>query len=141
MRRYIAIAALVAAASTAGFGPSAVADVEKPAALVTEGVPPVPRELAERTRPYLEFRTAAFRSWHPRDRSILITTRFGNTAQLHRVKTPGSSRNQLTFEIEPISDASWAPTKGDVIVVQKDVGGNEFFQLYTTRARAPDAAD
>jgi dipeptidyl aminopeptidase/acylaminoacyl peptidase len=130
MRRYIAISSLLTAVSIAVLGPSAVADVEKPAALVTEGVPPVPRELAERTRPYLEFRTAAFRSWHPRDRSILITTRFGNTAQLHEVKAPGGSRNQLTFEVEPISDASWAPTKGDVIVVQKDVGGNEFFQLY-----------
>lgn len=36
--------------------------VEKPAALVAEGIPPVPKALADRTRPYLEFRTASFAS-------------------------------------------------------------------------------
>ena len=133
MRRRAAMGLLAAAASLSCFGQPPAPDhaVEKPAALVADGAPPVPQKLAERTRPYMEFRTALFRSWQPLDRSILITTRFGNTAQLHEVKSPGGSRNQLSFEVEPISDASWAPSKGDVIVVQKDVGGNEFFQLYT----------
>ena len=62
--------------------------MEKPAALTADGIPPVPAELAARTRPYMEFRTAGFAGWNARDRSMLITTRFGNTAQLHRVATP-----------------------------------------------------
>ena len=37
----------------------------KPAALEAEGVPPVPIDLVERTRPYLEFRTASFLGWDP----------------------------------------------------------------------------
>ena len=103
--------------------------VEKPAALVADGMPPVPAELAARTRPYMEFRTASFAGWNGRDRSMLITTRFGNTNQLHRVATPMGAREQLSFEAEPVG-GSWSPS-GDVIRVSKDNGGDEFFQLYT----------
>jgi dipeptidyl aminopeptidase/acylaminoacyl peptidase len=103
--------------------------VEKPAALVADGIPPVPATLATQTRPYMEFRTAGFSGWNPRDRSMLITTRFGNTAQLHRVAMPMGDREQLSFEAEPVN-GNWSPA-GDVLAVQKDVGGSEFFQLYT----------
>ncbi len=103
--------------------------VPKPAALTADGMPLVPAPLAERSRPYMEFRTAGFTSWHPRDRSMTITTRFGNTAQIHRVARPGADRRQLSFEAEPVS-GGWSPN-GDVLLVSKDVGGNEFFQLYS----------
>ena len=105
--------------------------IEKPAALVADGIPPVPAELAARTRPYMEFRTATFLGWHPKDRSLLVATRFGNTNQVHRVARPEAVREQLTFEEDRIASATHAPVTGDVTVVQKDVGGNEFFQLYT----------
>jgi dipeptidyl aminopeptidase/acylaminoacyl peptidase len=108
-----------------------VTAVEKPAALVADGIPAVPAELAAKTRPYMEFRTAGFLGWHPTERSMLIATRFGNTNQVHRVTRPGGARQQLTFEQDRISGATHSPGKGDVTVVQKDVGGNEFFQLYT----------
>jgi dipeptidyl aminopeptidase/acylaminoacyl peptidase len=104
--------------------------VEKPAAIVSDGAPPIPAELAAGTRPYMEYRTAAFQSWNPVDRSMLITTRFGNTAQVHEVKAPGAARTQLSFEVDRIVFASWARSKGDVLVVGKDQGGDEFFQLY-----------
>ena len=77
----------------------------------------------------MEFRTAGFAGWNARDRSMLITTRFGNTAQLHRVAMPMGAREQLSFEAEPVGGC-WSPN-GDVLGVQKDIGGNEFFQLYT----------
>jgi dipeptidyl aminopeptidase/acylaminoacyl peptidase len=112
-------------------GPSDSASVEKPAALVADGVPAVPKALADRTRPYLEFRTASFASWNPISRSMLITTRFGNTPQVHEVKAPGGDRTQLTFEEDRIARVSVAPSKGDVTVVMKDTGGDEFYQLYT----------
>ena len=105
--------------------------VEKPAALVADSVPPVPAELAARTRPYMEFRTASFLGWHPIDHSMLIATRFANTNQVHRVARPDGARQQLTFEEDRIADASHSHGKGDVTVVMKDVGGDEFFQLFT----------
>jgi dipeptidyl aminopeptidase/acylaminoacyl peptidase len=122
----LALAPLSAVLAQQGATPAAV---EKPAALVADGIPPVPAELAARTRPYMEFRSAGFSGWNPRDRSMLITTRFGNTAQLHRVATPMGAREQISFEAEPLN-GSWSPA-GDVLAVQKDVGGSEFFQIYT----------
>jgi dipeptidyl aminopeptidase/acylaminoacyl peptidase len=109
------------------------ADVPKPAALVADGIPAVPEELAATTRPYMEFRSASFSGWHPTDRSMLIGTRFGNTAQLHRVAAPLAARRQISFEQEPVSGGSWAPKRGDVLLVEKDVGGNEFYQIYALK--------
>jgi dipeptidyl aminopeptidase/acylaminoacyl peptidase len=111
----------------------AFADVPKPAALVADGIPAVPDELAIKTRPYMEFRTAAFVGWHPSDKSMLIATRFANTAQLHRVSGPMMARKQISFEAEPVGNGSWAPKRGDLLVVQKDVGGGEFFQIFTLK--------
>lgn len=106
---------------------------EKPAAIVVDGVPPVPAELAAATRPYMEYRTATFLGWHPSDRSMLIATRFANTAQLHRVAQPMGARTQISFEQEPVASGSWAPKSADVMVVEKDVGGSEFYQLYALK--------
>ena len=54
-------AALIAAAlvSTA-----ALAEVPKPAALTADGMPAVPDELAAKSRPYMEYRTAGFAGWN-----------------------------------------------------------------------------
>lgn len=126
-----AVSALVAAMIVSLPAAAAPGFVEKPAALVADSIPPIPVELAARTRPYMEYRTAAFLGWHPRDRSLLVATRFANTSQVHRVAYPGGAREQLTFEADRIVDASHAPVTGDVTIVRKDVGGNEFYQLYT----------
>jgi dipeptidyl aminopeptidase/acylaminoacyl peptidase len=133
--RYTLLAMLVAIPLSAALAQEAAsppAAVEKPAALTADGIPPVPAQLAARTRPYMEFRTAGFAGWNARDRSMLISTRFGNVSQLHRVAMPMGAREQLSFEAEPVG-GSWSPT-GDVIAVSKDIGGNEFFQLYTLQS-------
>jgi dipeptidyl aminopeptidase/acylaminoacyl peptidase len=122
------LAVLPLAAASGQQATTAVA-VEKPAALTADGIPAVPADLAVRTRPYMEFRTAGFAGWNARDRSILITTRFGNTSQLHRVATPMGAREQISFEAEP-TGGRWSPT-GDILVATRDTGGSEFFQIYT----------
>ena len=50
----------------------------------------------------MEFRTAAFQGWDPVTKSMLISTRFGNVAQLHTVAGPGMARRQISFEAEPL---------------------------------------
>jgi dipeptidyl aminopeptidase/acylaminoacyl peptidase len=130
--KLLAIAILVPMAAVVAQAPQPAAVVAKPAALVSDGLPPVPAELAARTRSYMEFRTATFAGWHPSDRSMLVTTRFASTSQIHRVAAPLGYRQQLSFEEEPVS-GSWSP-RGDQLVAQKDIGGNEFFQLYALRA-------
>ena len=98
--------------------------------LVVDGIPPIPASLAEEVRRYTESRSATFADWHPLRQELLIATRFGNAAQIHRVKAPGGARTQLTFFNEPVTTASFEPKEGRYIVFAKDVGGNEFDQLY-----------
>ena len=98
--------------------------------LVAEGIPKIPAALGESVGRYNEFRSAAFLSWNPKKREMLISTRFGDTAQVHLVKTPGGDRSQLTFFPDRLADALYEPTKGDSFLFLKDVGGGEFFQIY-----------
>ncbi len=122
------LAALLAAAAV-----PAVAQVSKPAALtVSGGVPAVPDALAATTRPYMESRSAGFSGWNNADRSMLIGTRFGNVPQLHVVAMPMGMRRQVSFEAEPVG-GSFSPS-GDMMVVSKDDGGDEFYQLYTLKS-------
>jgi dipeptidyl aminopeptidase/acylaminoacyl peptidase len=61
---------------------------------------------------------------------MLIATRFANTPQIHRVRMPGGARTQLTFFDEPVTFATWEPRTGAYFLFTKDVGGNEFGQIY-----------
>lgn len=61
---------------------------------------------------------------------MLISTRFGQTPQVHQVKFPLGSRKQLTFFPEPVRGATYQKTQGEYFVFSKDIGGNEFSQNY-----------
>ena len=98
-------------------------------ALVLDGLPAVPKALVERASSYMEFRTASFQAWNPLRPEMLVTTRFGDVPQLHRVKAPGAARTQLTFYPERVLGGRYRPKTAD-IVFSKDVGGGEWFQLY-----------
>ena len=98
--------------------------------LVAQGVPPIPASLADTVGRYTDFRAAVFTGWHPTRREVLINTRFADTAQVHHVKTPLGARTQLTFYKEPARGGSFRPKTGDCFVFAKDIGGNEFYQLF-----------
>src|ERR1041385_4358695 len=91
-----------------------------PANLVVEGVPAITPELRADVGRYLEFRSASFNSWHPQRREMLISTRFGNTSQLHLVKQPEGARRQLTFFPEPVAHGSFQRRRGEFIVFSQD---------------------
>ncbi|ODP36179.1 S9 family peptidase [Sphingomonas turrisvirgatae] len=93
-----------------------------------QGVPEIPPEVSEAVQRYQNSRSASFEDWLP-DGSMLISTRFGATAQLHRVAAPGAARTQLTFAAEPVSSAKVIPGT-DRFVFSRDTGGDEWFQLY-----------
>lgn len=126
----LAFTALTLAASPA-LAEDAPAPMPKPAAIEADGVPPVPQVLAQATRPYMEFRTAGFLDWDPQSKAMLVATRFGNVSQLHSVAGPLMMRRQISFEAEPMGGA-YAPNDG-TLVVSKDRGGDEFWQLYTLK--------
>lgn len=98
--------------------------------LVLENVPEIPASVAERLDRYQNTRAAGFTGWLS-DGSILISTRFGNTTQIHHVRQPMGARRQVTFFAEPVGGALVSPDPAkNGFVFARDTGGNEFFQLY-----------
>lgn len=98
--------------------------------LVIEGIPGIPLTLVNTVKRYTEFRGASLSSWHPTRREMLISTRFCNIPQVHRVTQPGGDRKQITFLAEAPTGATYQPTQGDYFVFSQDRGGNEFSQNY-----------
>lgn len=99
--------------------------------LIVDGIPAIPASLAETVGRYTEFRPAVLLDWHPTKREMLIRTRFGDTAQIHRVNSPGGARTQLTFVNDNVlGEVSYHPLKDDYFVFAKDIGGNQRFQKY-----------
>ncbi|HEY3042475.1 MAG TPA: hypothetical protein VGJ39_00515, partial [Vicinamibacterales bacterium] len=98
--------------------------------LVTDGIPGIPAVIAEKAARYTEFRAAAFQGWHPTRHEMLILTRFADTDQVHAVGQPMGARKQLTFLADRVLSAEYEPTKGDYFLFRKDVGGDEWFQIY-----------
>ena len=108
--------------------------------LVAQGIPPISASLADQVGRYTDFRAALFVGWHPQRREMLINTRFADTAQVHHVKMPGGARTQLTFYKEPARGGSFRPKRGDSFIFSKDIGGNEFFQLFRYDTATGDVA-
>jgi dipeptidyl aminopeptidase/acylaminoacyl peptidase len=98
--------------------------------LVAEGIPAIPASIAEEVKRYTESRSAGFGGWHPSKLEMLISTRFGNTPQIHLVSAPLGARKQLTFFDEPVGSGGFDPLKGEFFLFSRDRGGNEFSQLY-----------
>jgi len=98
--------------------------------LIVENIPEISKDLATQVKKYSEARGASLVKIHPLKEEIIITTRFGSTNQLHKVSQPLGARKQFTFFDEPLGNATYEPTKGDYLIYSKDLGGNEFGQLY-----------
>lgn len=98
--------------------------------LVVDGIPAISTHVAETVGRYTEFRFASLADWHPIHREILIATRFADVNQIHSVRFPGGDRRQLTFFPDRVLAARWQPASGAYLVLERDVGGSEFNQLY-----------
>lgn len=98
--------------------------------LIVEGIPAIPQSIVTSVGRYTEFRSAGFAGWNPTKKEMLVLTRFGDTAQVHQVSMPGGDRHQLTFYPDSIAGAQFGPVNSDWFLFRKDVGGNEFFQIY-----------
>jgi dipeptidyl aminopeptidase/acylaminoacyl peptidase len=99
--------------------------------LLMEGVPEISPQVIERMNQYQNVRGAFLSSWSPDGKGMLISTRFAETPQLHKVEFPGGDRRQITFFKEPINGGSFCPDQNRKgFMFTKDVGGNEFAQLY-----------
>lgn len=137
MRTLFLAAAALAALAVSASAQTAPAREER-GALRVENVPVTPPDVSERLRQYVNTRSAGFADWLP-DGGVLISTRFGDTVQLHRVDQPMGARSQLTFFEERITGAAVKPGASDILFT-RDVGGDENYAGYmlepaTGRAR------
>lgn len=130
----LAVVALVALLQL-GLVPSVQAEKREIGALIFDQVPPIPADIPLQLAPWLEVRSASFQDFLP-DGGVLISTRFGNAAQLHRVDRPLAAREQLTFATEPVASAR---VQGASIVFSRDAGGNENAQLWQLGLRGGEA--
>lgn len=98
--------------------------------LIAENIPAIPKSLNEKIKKYSESRGANFTAIHPNGKELIMVTRFASTNQLHHLSQPLGNRKQITFFDEPVNSADYEPTKGKYLVYSKDIGGNEFGQLF-----------
>ncbi len=98
--------------------------------LEAEGIPPIPAQIAATAHKYTDYRQATLGSWDPSGRQMLILTRFANTRQVHLVQFPGGDRKQLTFFPDSILNAQFPNELANYFLFTKDIGGNEFYQIY-----------
>jgi len=101
--------------------------------LVLDGVPEHDPAIAAKLEDWLAGRGASFRDFLP-DGGVLVSTRFGDAEQLHRVAVPLGAREQLTFYPEPTGGAR-VPQSADAagFAFLKDRGGDENAQVYFYR--------
>ena len=97
--------------------------------LVMENIPEIPASLIERTNQYQNIRSASLINYAPDGKSMLMTTRFADSPQLHIISKPGGARKQITFFKEPVGSATFFPEQNK-FVFSKDSAGNEFAQLF-----------
>jgi dipeptidyl aminopeptidase/acylaminoacyl peptidase len=129
-------------APVAAVPPSAVPGVAPVAGrpnLLQLGVPDVPAALAERVRQFTEARAARLLDVSEDGSAVLISTRFGQTAQLHVVDQPLGARTQITFAREPVTAGRFLPGDPQVVFYLQDAGGSENWQVYRLDRRTARA--
>ena len=103
--------------------------VNPPASLILDGVPPVPAEVAQKLKPYGEFRPHGLMSWHPAKREMLVRRRLNATSQVHLVTDPLTTPQPVTDFPNAVNGAAFQPTHGNYFIFPMAEGGNEVFRI------------
>ncbi|MCB0663634.1 MAG: S9 family peptidase [Saprospiraceae bacterium] len=99
--------------------------------LYLEDIPEIPEQIFSGLLDYQNFRSAGLVDWSLDGKGVFITTRFGETNQVHEVGGPGAYRKQITFFNEPVSSVVMNPNPlYPGFLFLKDLGGNENFQVF-----------
>ena len=100
--------------------------------LVVQGIPPIPKGIADEVARYTDFRGHGFVDWHPARREMLVSHRAAgrDTTQIYRLTSPLGDPEPLTDFADPVRNASYDPLAGDSIVFERSTGGDEAAQIY-----------
>ena len=129
----LAAAVLAAPPATGQAGEDGAAGgdlVSVPEAITAVNVPPITEAEVADLAPYENLRSASFNDWHPTERRMLVTTRFGEVTQLHEVAMPLGARRQLTFYEERVLGGQYRPDAPAQIGFAMDEGGAENYQIF-----------
>ena len=85
---------------------------------------------------YLEARAARFIDWQA-DGAMLVATRFGDTEQIHRVRTPAGEREQLSFDAAGVLAAAGQPQHAGGFVYLAPRGGGQGAALLLAQPGQP----
>jgi dipeptidyl aminopeptidase/acylaminoacyl peptidase len=123
----VLVLSIIPAARAAETAPAMVA---VPESIVAQDVPSIPAARVADLLPYENFRSAVLEDWHPKERRLLIHTRFAESAQLHEVAMPMGARTQITFYRDPVNNGAYRPSDPNQLVYSLNEGGAENFQLF-----------
>ena len=105
-----------------------------PPALSMTDIPPVPAGLAARVGRYTEFRGAGLADITPDGQRLLVVWRAGSPgaerSQLHLSDGARQPLRQVTTANEPTREGTFLPSDPNIIVFERDQGGNEATQVY-----------
>ena len=132
-------AALLLASAAWAAAPVPEAVLQVPESITAQGVPPIPARNVADLLPYENIRTANFADWHPKERRLLIRTRFAESPQLHEVAAPMGARTQLTFYRDPITEGLYRPSDPNQVIYTLNEGGAENFQFFLLDRRTGKA--
>ncbi len=68
--------------------------------------------------------------WHPQRAELLLLTRRGPSAQLHRLNAPRLPPQSLTQGRDAVEGARWEPSQARYLVFRRDQAGDEAWRLY-----------
>jgi dipeptidyl aminopeptidase/acylaminoacyl peptidase len=106
------------------------------ASLTQQDLAPADATVARSLPSYLESRAARFIDWLD-DGSMLVATRFGETEQVHRVRTPAAAREQVSFEPAGVLAAAAQPRhEGSFVYLSPRGGGMGSALLLAQSGRA-----
>jgi dienelactone hydrolase len=105
---------------------------QAPGAVTRDGVGAPDPAVSASLPHYLESRSASFVDWLW-DGSMLIATRFGDTEQIHRLRTPLGMREQLSYAPGGIAGAAARPYASDAFVYLEPHHGGDDSQLLLQR--------
>ena len=106
-----------------------VSHANVPPQMVLQGVNGIPAATLDRAAQYGNVRSARMLGFVGNE--MLVSTRFGQTSQVHRVAAPLATRSQLTFFDEPVASVAIPPVaQPPGFIYGRDIGGSEFYQLF-----------
>lgn len=127
---WLGLAAALLAGAASAQPAAAPASLPVPESIIIKNVPALPAATSDDLLAYENIRGAGVSDWHPEERRMLISTRFGDVNQLHEVKMPLGQQVQLTFLKEPIFGGGYSPKNPQHILFGINDGGAENFQFY-----------